>query len=524
MRRNRHDYDVVVVGSGIAGLYAALKASEFARVCLVTKGRLCDTNTWLAQGGIAAAVGQDDSPEQHLADTLAAGAGACDPAAVAVLVEQGPRCVEELLALGTPFDSEDGSLSLTREGAHLRNRVLHCGGDATGRLIQQTLQNHLRMRRSLTVLESVFVTELVVQDETVCGVRTLQGEMLCAGAVILATGGLGQVYSRTTNPPVATGDGVAMASRAGAHVADLEFVQFHPTVFQGKSEAETFLISEAVRGEGAVLRNSRGERFMDSYHTLAELGPRDVVARAIWDQMRKHGGSPVWLDCTHQSREFLRERFPTIYQQAAQRGLDMAADWLPVSPAAHYAMGGIRSGLYGETNLSGLYACGEAACSGVHGANRLASNSLLEGLVFAARAVEAIEKNGVGAPVWVDAAVPQQEARTGSDAQAANVQARLRMRMFEDAGLIREGPGLTALQAELELLARQLPAPGSSRSLWETRNLLTVARLIVAGALRRKESRGGHYRADYPQADPAYGQRHTQRENKEGTARAPIAV
>jgi L-aspartate oxidase len=523
MRTDKREYyDIIVVGSGIAGLYAALKASPFARVCLVTKGRLQDTNTWLAQGGIAAAVGDDDSPREHLQDTLAAGAGACNPEAVAVLVEEGPASVRELLDLGIPFDYEQGSLALTREGAHHKSRILHCGGDATGRVIQQTLQEKIRTLINVDIEENVFVTELLLHDGSVCGIKTLNGSALYAGAVILATGGLGQVYSRTTNPPVATGDGVAMAYRAGARVADMEFIQFHPTAFQGYSEDQTFLISEAVRGEGAVIRNVHGRRFMPEYHELAELGPRDVVARAILDQMKRQGGTPVWLDITHKSREFLQQRFPTIFSAAKERGLDMGQDWLPVSPAAHYAMGGILTGLEGETNLPGLYACGEAACSGVHGANRLASNSLLEGLVFAARAVHAIEKSGYSA--YYPPRVRTVQTNTGKDIASEELRTHLRKRMFEDAGVLRSGEGLSALQDELRKTVARISENPLTQEVWELKNLLLVSQLIVAGALWRQESRGGHYRSDFPHEDSRYACRGSQARQKEGNSHAPIAV
>lgn len=514
----RSDFDVIVVGSGIAGLYAAYKASGAGRVCLLTKGKLEDTNTWLAQGGIAAALGADDSPSRHLEDTLAAGAGACDRAAVSLLVEEGPLRVKELIALGTPFDVKNGRLALTREGAHSRDRVLHCGGDATGRLVQKTLQDVLQANHHVVIRENTFVTDLIMTDGTVCGVYTLQGEMICAGAVILATGGLGQVYARTTNPPVATGDGVAMAYRAGADVADMEFVQFHPTVFQGEKESQTFLISEAVRGEGAVLRNNNGERFMGQYHQMGELGPRDVVARAIADQMKKQGGRPVYLDITQRGREYIRERFPTIYEHAARQGLDMAKDWLPVSPAAHYAMGGIVTGLNGETSLPGLYACGEAARSGVHGANRLASNSLLEGLVFAWRAVQAIQQAGRGVPAKI-APKPQESAAIGQ-INISRTREFIGQRMFEDAGVVRSGEGLKKLYAELERLN---VLRGFDRGSWELKNIVTVAALIVDGAIRRKESRGGHFRSDFPAQNGHHidaGRRNT----KERHDRAPIAV
>jgi L-aspartate oxidase len=512
------DFDVIVVGSGIAGLYAALKAAAFARVCLVSKGRLQETNTWLAQGGIAAAMGEEDSPQDHLRDTVAAGAGACNPEAVNVMVQEGPSAVRDLLLLGTPFDCHGDRLALTREGAHHKNRILHCGGDATGRLIQQTLQERLHGLTSVTVLENTFVTDLLTRDGRVCGVRTLQGDMLTGAAVILATGGLGQVYSRTSNPAVATGDGVAMAYRAGAVMADLEFVQFHPTVFQGSSETETFLLSEALRGEGGVLRNNRGQAFMADYHAMADLGPRDVVARAILDQMKQQGGLPVWLDMTHKSRDYLKQRFPTIYRLARERGLDMATEWLPVSPAAHYAMGGILTGLSGETSLPGLYACGEAACSGVHGANRLASNSLLEGLVFAARAVNALSSAALPAPAFVPRPVIAECA--GEETEGNDIREVLRRRMFGEAGVLRNGPGLALLQEELSGWAADLPPYPVTRAMWETKNLLTVAQLIVAGALQRRESRGGHFRSDFPGTNSRF----IRFEQKEGKRRASIAV
>jgi L-aspartate oxidase len=520
--KKRAIFDVIIVGSGIAGLYAALKASDSATVCLVMKGSLSDTNTWLAQGGIAAAVCEYDSPAEHFADTVAAGAGACNEKAVTVMVEEGPGVVQDLLALGTPFDWENGRLALTREGAHHKSRVLHCGGDATGRLIQQTLQNAVISRRSVTVREHDFVTDLVVEDNVVYGVRTFRGETLLAGAVILATGGLGQAFLRTTNPAVATGDGIAMAYRAGAQITDMEFVQFHPTVFQGRREDETFLISEAVRGEGGVLRNSKGERFMKRYHPLAELGPRDVVARAILAESKKQGGTPVWLDITHKERTFLATRFPTIYEKSRQRGFDMAVDWLPVAPAAHYAMGGIATGLNGESSLPGLYACGEVACSGVHGANRLASNSLLEGLVFASRAVAAIGRSGSTVLPGVTSQ-PQNDTASYCKEAAEAIRLRVRQRMFEDAGLIRDGGRLVALQNELYGLAAEIPAGEAGKGVWEVRNILTVAQLIVAGALWRTESRGGHYRTDYPTTDMEFNRDGTT-VNKEEQVYAPIAV
>jgi L-aspartate oxidase len=499
----KNQYDVLVIGSGIAGLYAALKAAEFSRVCLLTKGELHQTNTWLAQGGIAAAFGEDDSPEQHLADTLEAGAGICDRDAVAIMAEEGPLHVAELIQLGTPFDSSRGKIALTREGAHRRNRVLHCGGDATGRMIQETLQQRVIDHEAITVCENIFVTDLVSSQGIVSGVKTLSGEIYRAGSVILATGGLGQVFSRTTNPVCATADGVAMAYRAGAEIADMEFVQFHPTVFYDHRSEETFLISEAVRGEGAVLRNAKGERFMDSYHEMAELGPRDVVARAILDQMLREESNQVCLDITHRDKSFLVKRFPTICKMAEQAGYDLSCDFLPVSPAAHYAMGGIKAGVNGETNLPGLYACGEVACSGVHGANRLASNSLLEGLVFAARAVKYIEKKGKTLPAKMNNQAYEQAALPLVQG-VGTLRSELQRRMFEQAGVLRDGSNLKELWHFFEKNARLLNLKAVNRQEWELQNLFTAASLIVRAAMHRTESRGGHFRLDYPASDSAW--------------------
>ena len=515
-------YDVIVVGSGIAGLYATLKAAQFARVCLITKGKLQDTNTYLAQGGIAASLGDDDTPLSHMRDTLVAGAGACNPQAVAVLVEEGPQCVRQMLAIGTPFDYEQGCLALTREGAHSKNRVLHCGGDATGRLMQDTLQQRIVEQKNVKIRQHTFVTDLLTQDGRVCGVRLLSGQCLYASTVILATGGLGQVYDRTTNPVVATGDGVAIAHRAGAQIADMEFIQFHPTVFQGKSEEETFLISEAVRGEGAVLRNSGGQQFMSGYHPLADLGPRDVVARAILDQIQTSGSAYVYLDITHRSEDFLQNRFPTIYQMAKQRGFDMAKQWLPVAPAAHYAMGGVVTGLDGQSSLAGLYACGEVACSGVHGANRLASNSLLEGLVFAQRAVNSIKKSKQ--PKFDIPRIIEDSKSGIYTGDVDKVRHVVRQRMFEDAGLLRDGSKLLTLRNELMNYSVEIPAQPLDQKTWELKNLLTVAELIVAGALTRTESRGGHFRMDYPQMNPTFTRYDGLNRAKEETNRAPVAV
>lgn len=528
-REHPYEFDLIVVGSGVAALFTAIKAARFCRVCLLTKDALCHSNTWLAQGGIAAALGDDDTPESHMEDTLNAGAGLCNPEAVKVMVEQGPRRIRELLELGVPFDQQEGRLAISREGAHKMNRIIHAGGDATGKILHTTLQNNLLASKAVTVREYTFVTDLLTHEEEVVGLRTARGETYLAGAVILATGGLGRVFLCTTNPQVATGDGVAMAFRAGAEVVDMEFVQFHPTVLQSRKE-EMILISEAVRGEGAVLRNSRGERFMDKYHEMAELGPRDIVSRAIVDQMNRQGSRCVYLDMTLRDPLFLKSRFPTIYAMALQYGLDPAKDWLPVVPAAHYAMGGVRTDLYGQTSLPGLYACGEVSCSGVHGANRLASNSLLECLVFAGRAVERIENKGK---------ILHPRARTlrqkNSSAgklslkltEEKKLQDELRRVMFHKAGIIRNGRDLAAAQHFLRKHARFAAAVPQDRATWELKNLFSVANLIVDSALMRTESRGSHYRADYPQPDDAWRMRRliwTGKVKKENNLHAPLGL
>ncbi len=524
-KKDRHyEYDVLVVGSGIAGLFAALKAAEFARVCLLTKEKMSHSNTWLAQGGIAAAIGEDDSPKQHLEDTLAAGAGICFRDVVSIMVEEAPHRVRELLNLGTPFDRSSSRLALTKEGAHHKNRVLHAGGDATGRLIQETLQQNLVQNRNVQIKEHAFVTELLTYQGTVCGVRTLSGGVYRAGAVILATGGFGQLYSCTTNPNVATGDGVAMAYRAGADVTDMEFIQFHPTVFAAGEGGKTFLLSEALRGEGAILRNGHGERFMDEYHEMAELGPRDVVARAMVNQMQRHGSPHIYLDITHRDRSFLEKRFPTICSMASKHNLDVARDWLPVVPAAHYAMGGISTGLSGQTSLSGLFACGEVACSSVHGANRLASNSLLDGLVFAARAVQEIKKAGETCSGRLKEDSPIKR-RPMQNVATESIRKQLQKAMFRDAGIIRDRACLLNLGDFIENHAPLLEEMPGSRGEWELQNLITVASLIQRFALARTESRGAHFRSDFPKQDPAWI-RHLRcsRKQKEDIMYASIAV
>jgi L-aspartate oxidase len=502
--------DVVVVGSGIAGLTVALQARKAGRVLLVTKTRLDAGSTAWAQGGIAAALDPEDSPEQHLADTLVAGAGLCDETAVRALVTEGPRRVRELVALGAAFElAPDGTIALTREGGHLRHRIAHAGGDATGREIQRALLEALREVHddpSIEVVEHALVIDvLTAADGRACGVTLhVIGEGARDGvgaalgrAVVLATGGLGQVYASTTNPPVATGDGMAAALRAGAVLADLEFVQFHPTVlWLGRAaKGQQPLISEAVRGEGAVLRDVEGRRFMAGRHELADLAPRDVVAKGVVTAMHETGAEHVWLDARHLGATFLEERFPGIVASCRSYGFDPATDLVPVAPAQHYASGGVRTDLAGRTAVPGLYACGEVSCTGVHGANRLASNSLLEGLVYGHRIALDI----------ADGDLPPQAEPVERDGPAGLLapDARLFVQgaMTAGAGVLRTGESLATAESRLARLAEERRSRQPTTEAWETTNLHQVGAVLALHAALREETRGGHWREDHPERD-----------------------
>jgi L-aspartate oxidase len=490
----------LVVGSGVAGLHTAWRASEHGDVLLLTKRSLFDSATAYAQGGIAAALGAGDSPELHRQDTLAAGAALCDAAAVQVLVEEGPARVRELQTAGAHFDLDPvGQLKLGREAAHSKNRIVHAHGDQTGAEVARTLVARVRESPRVRVLERARVLDLIVRRGTCFGVRaSIAGRAteIIADATVLATGGCGQIYRYTTNPVVATGDGYAIAHRAGVTLADMEFVQFHPTALD-TPENPLALISEAVRGEGAILVNARGVRFMAGRHRLAELAPRDVVARAIFRE-RRHG--QVFLDARKIGRTFAK-RFPGIFALCEARGIDARKDLIPVTPAAHYMMGGVVTDLSGRSSAARLYAVGEVARTGVHGANRLGSNSLLEGLVFAERVARDMAKVKVLAK---PPAVAKWKVPRLPDRGAAQVAAdAIRAVMWENAGIARTARGLRTALKQLADIGSRLP-PGATEEL----NMLQTAQLVVEAALMRKESRGGHYRADYPRAKSLWKGRH----------------
>lgn len=511
--------DFVVMGAGVAGLRAAMELATQGTVLVVTKEAVAESNTHYAQGGIAVALGGTQDVALHLKDTIGAGDGLVSKQAAEVLVAEGPRRVEELIEWGARFDADHGALLKTREAAHSVARILHADGDATGAEISRSLAAVARANRAIRFCEWTTVTGLVVVDGQIRGVDYLDRDhvasRVAARGVLIASGGAGQVYSDTTNPAVATGDGIALAAQAGAELADMEFYQFHPTALYLRG-APRFLLSEALRGEGAHLRNDRGERFMERYHSLLELAPRDVVARAV---AREGMGAPgdaegraVYLDMRHVIGMDLHKRFPGISGLLAKYGLDLHRDLIPIRPAAHYLMGGIRTDVDGRTSVRGLYAAGEAACTGVHGANRLASNSLLEGLVFGARAAKAMLADG---PLSVVELAPSASTNANGteDERVDALVERLQRAMWEHAGLLRDEDSLRAAQAELAgcraSVARMTQEGEGGRRLNEAKSLCIVAESILKSGLARTESRGAHYRSDFPQRDDERFRKHS---------------
>lgn len=494
--------DFIVIGSGVAGLRAAIALAESgASVTVLTKDKASESNTEYAQGGVAVVLSEDDEAELHEEDTIVAGAGLCDNAAVETLVTEGTKYIQQLIEWGTEFDREGGRLVFTQEAAHSRRRILHAHGDSTGAEIVRSLIARARIEKNIFLTPFANTESLITSDGRCVGVRYLDPVLrapreLYAKAVILCTGGAGQLFLHTTNPSVATGDGMSMAYFAGAEMADMEFVQFHPTALSVEG-APRFLLTEAMRGEGGILKNKFGERFMPRYDQRAELAPRDIVSRSIVAEMRRTGTRNVFLDMTALTDDFLRHRFPTIYQTCERFGLNIANDPLPVSPASHYIMGGVRTDLWGRTTLPGLYAAGEVACTGVHGANRLASNSLLEGLVFGARAGESAAKESLTSHISIPEnplarSRPETRDQRLKTTISTAVRKRVKRIMWERVGILRDRESLRRALQELETIS----AGNLSTS---SRNFVTLARLIARAAMWREESRGGHYRTDFPE-------------------------
>jgi len=501
------EYDYIIIGSGIAGLYDALLAQEFGSVLIITKGSIHECNTRHAQGGIAAAIGSFDSAELHYKDTIAAGAGLCDPEAVRILTDEAADRIADLVRYGVPFDTVDGEIALTREAAHSVPRILHAGGDATGERVEVTLSNAARSSRRITIIEYCIAIEILVLEGGVYGVTALDLhsgyiERFGCRFIILATGGVGRLFRITTNPDIATGDGIALAYKAGAEIVDMEFFQFHPTALRLPG-VPLFLISEAVRGEGGVLRNTHGERFMLNYAADGDLAPRDVVARSIVAEMERTEAERVYLDITHLPANIVSARFPQIYRFCLEHGLDITSSMIPVVPAAHYMMGGVKTNYWGETNISGLFASGEVACTGVHGANRLASNSLLEVLVFSKRIIErtreAVNTNSLAQKDSL--VIPKRNANHVRNKSMSLIS--LQSLLWENVGIVRSGEKLKEAAKLLAAWEKELNRP-TDRPSYELSSMVLVGRLMAEAALMREESRGAHYRSDFTEPSDAW--------------------
>ncbi|MFC1771332.1 L-aspartate oxidase [Candidatus Margulisiibacteriota bacterium] len=509
-----YSYDFIIIGSGIAGLTAAEYLSEEAKTGVITKNTIIETATKLAQGGIAAALNKDDAPKYHLQDTIKAGAGLCDKKAVNVLVSDGVEQVKELIKWGAHFDKIKGQYDFSKEGAHSKRRILHAK-DATGQEIENTLKNDLIKKKKTKFHTNTDVIKLLVKNNRCYGcvaVKNKELRVFYAKAIIMATGGCGQVYKRNTNPTVATGDGIALAFEAGADIQDMEFIQFHPTTLYvgDKKPISIFLISETVRGEGAILKNIAGKRFMPDYHPLAELAPRDIVSRAIFQEMKKQSSQHVFLDLSNIKHD-LKERFPTIYERCMEAKIDITRDFIPVTPGAHYSMGGIKTGADGKTSIQGLFAAGEVSSLGLHGANRLASNSLLDGLVFGHRAAMAAVKyaskvKGIDAYAYFPAEIRPLTKKKRSE--ILSIKQTIRNTMWQKVGIERVESDLKQALLIFKSFNWLKKIETLEVELLEVKNMLIVAELITEFALNRKESRGAHYRIDYPDRDDINWQKH----------------
>ncbi len=499
-------HDVLIIGSGIAGVYTALEIPEKYDVAIITKETIDISNSVLAQGGIAVSLDKEDSPELHYKDTINAGAGLCDERSVWVLVNEAADNIKRICKFGVEFDKKGPELALTREAAHSKNRIIH-SGDTTGKEVCDKLIAAVRTRGNVRIKERTFAVELLIENGSCKGILAYDEDssslkLYLSSFIVCATGGFGQIYEKTTNPAVATGDGVVLAYRAGAELMDLEFIQFHPTVLY-HPQNKSFLISEAVRGEGAFLKNINGQRFMPEYHELCELAPRDIVSRSIFEEMKKTESDHVYLDITFKDKYYLENRFPNIYKTCLSYGIDISKDYIPVSPVEHYCMGGIRTDVFGRTNIKGFYACGEAACNGIHGANRLASNSLLEGLVFGRKIcseVSDILRDDVRRNLKVRK--EYNFSRVEKDIDRDEIRADIQKIMTEHVGIIRDEKGLTYARNKINNYYEQIKnMKNESIKDYELQNIVLLSKLVAESALERKESRGAHFRSDYGKTD-----------------------
>jgi len=500
-------YDVIVIGSGIAGVYTVLELQDRYKTVILTKETINISNSVLAQGGIAVSLDKEDSPKLHLKDTLYAGAGLCDENSVWVLVNEAAKNIESLCKYGVNFDKKNNrdELSLTREGAHSKNRIIHAG-DTTGKEVCDKLISEVKKRKNVKIKERTFAIDILTDNNICKGVLTYDEDSdeyvyYVSNVVINAAGGFGQLYSNTTNPEVATGDGVGLAYRAGAELMDMEFVQFHPTVLF-HPENKSFLISEAVRGEEALLRNISGERFMPKYHELKELAPRDIVSRAIFSEMKKTNSNHVYLDITFKDKEYLEKRFPNIYKTCLTYGIDISKNYIPVAPAEHYCMGGVKADVFGRTNITGFFACGEVACSGIHGANRLASNSLLEGLVFGHKIGDEVAKILLDSSFDNGFHLKYEKKRLIKKLDKKQIKIDIQNLMTKHVGIIRDKEGMLIAKGKIDKYYNSIcEMYNSSIEDFEIQNMVLLAKLVIDAALEREESRGAHYRMDFKKVD-----------------------